>query len=163
MKCWTIELVSYKTKTELICQRSFSSVCSLVLSSPRRLDNTKKKECWQTSEDCVDTSEELRRKEISCCCSSVVVNDNQEHHVVEGLGVVLPAMTDQSNTGADGSGTFQTWSRTVLNGVNTEYLIVQPSHHRGKVKTQGVENYWCYAPIYSSDWKQKLILMTWTF
>ena len=35
-----------------------------------------------------------------CCCSSVVVDDNQEHHVGEGLGVVFPAVADQSNRGA---------------------------------------------------------------
>ena len=35
-----------------------------------------------------------------CCCSSVVVDDDQEHHVGEGLGVVFPAVADQSNRGA---------------------------------------------------------------
>ena len=29
-----------------------------------------------------------------------VVDDDQEHHVGEGLGAVLPAVADQSNTGA---------------------------------------------------------------
>ena len=28
------------------------------------------------------------------------VDDDQEHHVGEGLGAVLPAVADQSNTGA---------------------------------------------------------------
>ena len=42
----------------------------------------------------------LRGYGCCCQCSSVVVDDDQEHHVGEGLGVVFPAVADQSNRGA---------------------------------------------------------------